>query len=99
MLKYLSPQLPKVSMRIKSNTILAGVLIVLGIIIFVGGLRYTFDIIVNPPRYSTDAFAIGGAIGICLGLAPLIYGIVTIRDDILHRKLGEEKEEDEERKV
>ena len=81
-------------MRIKSNTILAGVLIVLGIIIFVGGLRYTFDIIVNPPRDSTGAFAIGGAIAICLGLAPLIYGIVTFRDDILHRKLGEEKEED-----
>ena len=39
-----------------------------------------------------EAFAIGGAVGICLGLAPLIYGIVTIRDDILHRKLGEEKE-------
>jgi uncharacterized membrane protein len=54
-------------MRIKSNTILAGVLIVLGIIIFVGGLRYTFDIIVNPHRDSTDAFAIGGAVAICLG--------------------------------
>jgi hypothetical protein len=40
---------------------------------------------------------------ICLGLAPLIYCIVTIRDDILDRKLGaekeEEEEEDEERKV
>jgi len=83
-------------MRIKSNTILAGVLIVLGIIIFVGGLRYTFDIIINPPRDNTDIFAIGGAIAICLGLAPLIYGIVTLHDDILHRK---EKEEDEERKV
>ena len=83
-------------MRIKSNTILAGVLIVLGIIIFVGGLRYTFDIIINPPRDNTDTFAIGGAIAICLGLAPLIYGIVTLHDDILHRK---EKEEDEERKV
>jgi hypothetical protein len=73
-------------MRIKSNTILAGVLIVLGIIIFVGGLRYTFDIIINPPRDNTDTFAIGGAIAICLGLAPLIYGIVTLHDDILHRK-------------
>ena len=86
-------------MRIKSNTILAGVLLVLGIIIFVGGLRYTFDIIVDPPRDNTDAFAIGGAVGICLGLAPLIYGILILRDDILHRKLGAEKEEDEERKV
>ena len=85
-------------MRIKSNTILAGVLIVLGIIIFVGGLRYTFDIIVNPPPDRTEAFAIGGAVGICLGLAPLIYGIVTLRDEILHRKLGEEKEEDKERR-
>jgi formate hydrogenlyase subunit 3/multisubunit Na+/H+ antiporter MnhD subunit len=83
-------------MRIKSNTILSGVLILLGIIIFVGGLRYTFDIIVNPPRDNTDTFAIGGAIAICLGLAPLIYGIVSLHDDILHRK---EKEEDEERKV
>jgi hypothetical protein len=82
-------------MRIKSNTILAGVLIVLGIIIFVGGLRYTFDIIVNPPRDSTDAFAIGGAVAICLGLAPLIYGIVTLRDEILHRELRAEKEEDD----
>ena len=81
-------------MRIKSNTILAGFLIVLGIIIFVGGLRYTFDIIVDTPRVNTDTFAIGGAIAICLGLAPLFYGIVTFRDDILHRKLGEEKEED-----
>ena len=86
-------------MRIKSNTILAGVLLVLGIIIFVGGLRYTFDIIVDPPSDNTDAFAIGGAVGICLGLAPLIYGILILRDDILHRKLGAEKEEDEERKV
>ena len=86
-------------MRIKSNTILAGVLLVLGIIIFVGGLRYTFDNIVDPPGDNTDAFAIGGAVGICLGLAPLIYGILILRDDILHRKLGAEKEEDEERKV
>ena len=82
-------------MRIKSNTILAGVLIVLGIIIFVGGLRYTFDIVVNPPRDSTDAFAIGGTVAICLGLAPLIYGIVTLRDEILHRELRAEKEEDD----
>jgi hypothetical protein len=82
-------------MRIKSNTILAGVLIVLGIIIFVGGLHYTFDIIVNTPRDSTDAFAIGGAVAICLGLAPLIYGIVTLRDEILHRELRAEKEEDD----
>ena len=86
-------------MRIKSNTILAGVFIVLGIIIFVGGLGYTFNIIVNSPRDNTDGFAIGGAIAICLGLAPLIYGIVTLRDDILYGKPGEEKEEDEERKV
>ena len=86
-------------MRIKSNTILAGVFTVLGIIIFVGGLGYTFNIIVNPPRDNTDGFAIGGAIAICLGLAPLIYGIGTFRDDILHRKLGEEKEEDKERKM
>ena len=86
-------------MRIKSNTILAGLLIVLGIIIFVGGIRYTFDVIVNPPRGNTDTFAIGGAIGICLGLAPLIYGIVTVRDEILHRKPGKEKHADEERKV
>jgi hypothetical protein len=86
-------------MRIKSNTLLAGVLIVLGIIIFVGGLRYTFDIMVNPPRDNTDAFAIGGAVAICLGLAPLIYGIVTLHDDILHRKQGVEIEEDEKRKV
>jgi len=88
MLKYSSPQLPKVSMQIKSNTILAGVLIVLGIIIFVGCLGYTFDIIVDPPRGNTDTFAIGGAIAICLGLAPLIYGIVTLRDDILYGKPG-----------
>jgi len=82
-------------MRIKSNTILAGVVIVLGIIIFVGSLRYTFDIIVNPPRDSTDAFAIGVAVAICLGLAQLIYGIVTLRDEILHRELRAEKEEDD----
>jgi hypothetical protein len=54
------------------------------------------DIIVDPPRDSTDPFAIGGAIAICLGLAPLIYGIVTLHDDILHRI---EKKKDEERKV
>ena len=86
-------------MRIKSNTILAGVFIVLGIIIIVGALRYTFNTLVNPPSDNTDTFAIGGAIGICLGLAPVIYGIVTLHDDILLRKLGEQKEGDEERKV
>jgi uncharacterized membrane protein len=86
-------------MRLKLNTILAGVFMILGIMIFVDGLRYTFNIIVNPPRDNTDTFAIGGAIAICLGLAPLIYGIVTLRDDILHGKPGKEKEEDEERKV
>ena len=64
---------------------------VLGIIIFVGGLRYIFDF--NPTRDSTHANAIGGSMLICLGLAPLIYGIVTIRDDILQRKLGAENEE------
>ena len=84
-------------MRIKSNTILAGVVIILGIIIFVGGLRYIFDF--NPTRDSTYANAIGGSFLICLGLAGFIYGIVTIRDDILHRKLGAEKEEDEEHQV
>jgi hypothetical protein len=41
------------------------------------------------------AFAIGGAVAICLGLAPLIYGIVTLRDEILHRELRAEKEEDD----
>ena len=72
-------------MRIKSNTLLTGVVIVLGIIIFVGGLRSIFDF--NPSRDSTHANAIGGSILICLGLTGFIYGIVTIRDDILHRKL------------
>ena len=85
-------------MRI-SNTILAGVVIILGIIIFVGGLRYMFDTIVNPSRYSTDVYAIAGSILICLGLAPFIYGIVTIRDDLLHGKPVERNEEDEERKL
>ena len=61
-------------MRIKSNTILAGVLIVLGIIIFVGGLRYTFDIVVNPPRDRPDAFAIGGAVAHLLAI-----GAVNLR--------------------
>jgi uncharacterized membrane protein YgdD (TMEM256/DUF423 family) len=84
-------------MGIKSNTILAGVVMVIGSILFVGGLRYIFDF--NPTRDSTYANAIGGSMLICLGLAPLIYCIVTIRDDILHRKLVAEKEEDEERKV
>ena len=86
-------------MRIKSNTILAGVFIVLGIIIIVGALRYTFNTLVNPPSDNTDTFAIGGAIGICLGLAPLIFGIVTLHDYILHRKLGEQKKGDEKLKV
>ena len=94
----LRPQLPKVSMRI-SNTILAGVVIIIGIITFVGGLRYIFDTIVNPSRFSTDVYATAGSILICLGLAPFIYGIVTIRDDLLHGKPVEENEEDEERKV
>ena len=74
-------------------------LIFLESLIIVGGLGYTFDIIVDPPRDNTDTFAIGGVIAICLGFAPLIYGIVTFRDDILYGKPGEEKEEDEERKV
>ena len=97
MLKYSRPQLPKVSMRIKSNTILTGMVIVLGIIIFVGGLRYIFDF--NPTRDSTYANAIGGSILICLGLAPFIYGFVTIRDYLRHGKPVEVNEEDEERKV
>jgi hypothetical protein len=86
-------------MRIKSHTIFAGVFIVLGIIIIVGALRYTFTTLVNPPSDNTDTFAIGGAIGICLGLAPVIFGILSLHDDILHRKLGEQNEGDEERKV
>ena len=64
-------------MRIKSNAILTGVVIVLGIILFVNGLRSVFVF---------NANAIGGSILICLGLAPIVYGIVTIRDYILHRK-------------
>ena len=83
-------------MRI-SNTILTGAIIMLGIILFVGGLRYIFNF--NPTRDSTYANAIGGSMLICLGLAPFIYGIVSIHDDILHRKPGKEKEEDEESKV
>ena len=71
MLKYFKPQLPKVSMRIKSNTILAGVVIILGIIIFVGGLRYIFDTIVNPTRDSTDANAIAGSIAHLLGIGAI----------------------------
>ena len=71
-------------MRIKSNTILAVVIIVLGIIIFVGGLRSIFDF--NPSRDRTDANLIGGSILICLGLTGFIYGIVTTRDYIRHRK-------------
>ena len=84
-------------MRI-SNTILAGVVIIIGIITFVGGLRYIFDTIVNPSRFSTDVYATAGSILICLGLAPFIYGIVTIRDYILHRK-EKEKENAEETKM
>ena len=81
----------KLRMRIKSDTILAGMLLVLGIIIFVGGISYTFDIIVNPPSDNADTFAIGGAIAICVGSAPLIYGIVTLRDNITYVKPKEEK--------
>jgi hypothetical protein len=78
-------------MRIKSDTILASMLLVLGIIIFVGGISYTFDIIVNPPRVNANTFGIGGAIAICVGSAPLIYGIVTLRDNITYVKPKEEK--------
>ena len=78
-------------MRIKSNAVLTGVVIVLGIIIFVGGLRSIF--VFNSSRDSTYANAIGGSILVCLGLAPFVYGIVTIRDVILHRKEKEENEE------
>ena len=69
----------------------------LGIVTFAGSLRYIVDF--NTSRDSTHSNAIGGSILICLGFAGFIYGIVTIRDEILHRKLGAEKEEDEERKV
>jgi uncharacterized membrane protein YgdD (TMEM256/DUF423 family) len=69
----------------------------LGIILFVGGIRYILDF--NPTRDSTYSNAIGGSMLICLGVAPLIYGIVSIRDDILHRKFGAENQEEEERKV
>jgi uncharacterized membrane protein len=82
-------------MRIKSNTILTGVIIVLGIIIFVGGIRSINNF--NSSRDSTDANAMGGSILICIGLAGLIYGTVTIRDDILHKKLRTVKEVEEER--
>ena len=81
-------------MRIKSNAVLTGLVIVLGIIIFVGGLRSIS--VFNPSRDRPYANAIGGSILICLGLTGFIYGIVTIRDDILHRK---EKEKDEEIKI
>ena len=67
--------------------------LVLGIIIFVGGISYTFDIIVNPPRVNANTFGIGGAIAICVGSAPLIYGIVTLRDNITYVKPKEEKRE------
>jgi len=77
-------------MRIKAITILvAGVVIMLGIIIFVGGLRYLVDF--NPARNSTSSNLIGGSILICLGFAGFIYGIVTIRDDLLHGKHMEER--------
>ena len=78
-------------MGIKSNTILVGVVIVLGIILFVAGLRSIFDYNPTHDVALVRANAIGGSMLICLGFAPLIYGIVTIRDDILHRKLGAEK--------
>lgn len=68
-----------------------------GIIMFVGGLRTILDF--NPTRDSTYPNAIGGSMLICLGLASFIYGVVTLRDDIFHRKPVKEKEEDEERKV
>lgn len=94
----LTSQLPKVSMRIKSSTILAaGVVIMLGIVTFVGGLRYIVDY--NPTRDSTDGNALGGSILICLGFAGFIYGIVAIRDDLLHGKPAEETEVDDERKL
>jgi hypothetical protein len=86
-------------MGIKSNSILVGVVIVLGIILFVGGLRSIFDYNPTLDVARVRANKIGGSILICLGFAPLIYGIVTIRDDILHRKLGAEKEGDEQPKV
>ena len=82
-------------MRIKSNAVLTGVVIVLGIMIFVGGLRSIF--VFNPSRDSTYANAIGGSILICIGSAGFIYGVVTFRDYILHRKLGAVKELEEER--
>ena len=64
---------------------------VLGIIILVGGLRSIF--VFDPSRDSTYANVIGGSILICLGLAPFVYGILTIRDYIVHRKQKEENEE------
>ena len=85
-------------MRIKSKTILAaGVVIMLGILTCVGGLRYMVDF--NPARDSTDSNFIGGSILICLGFAGFIYGIVTIRDDLIHGKPMEETEIDDERKL
>jgi len=85
-------------MRIKSNTILAaGVVIMLGILTFVGGLRYIVDF--NTSRDSTHSNAIGGFILICLGFAGFIYGIVTIRDDLLQGKPIEETGVDHERKL
>ena len=79
-------------MRIKSNTIFTGIVIVIRIITFVGGLRSIF--VFNPSRDGTYSNVVGGIILICLGLAPFIYGTVTIHDYIIHRK-----EKDEETKV
>jgi len=85
-------------MRIKSRTILAaGVVIMLGILTFVGGLRYIVDY--NPTRINTNDNVVGGSILICLGFAGFIYGIVTIRDDLLHGKPMEETEVDDGRKL
>ena len=69
----------------------------LGIIISFGGLRYIVDF--NPARNSTSGNLIGGSILICLGFAGFVYGIVTIRDDLLHGKPVEKIEEDGERKL
>jgi len=85
-------------MRIKSKTILAaGVVIMLGFITFYGGLRYIVDF--DPSRISTSSNLVGGSILICAGFAGFIYGIVTIRDDLLRGKPMEETEIDDERKL
>ena len=68
-----------------------------GLITFYGGLRYIVDY--NPTRDSTNGNVIGGSILICVGFAGFIYGIVTIRDDLLHGKPMEETEVDDERKL